>query len=97
MLLVSVVAAPYGWSFDQVVLIPVVLQVACLMLDLHDTQTAWKVAMPYIIINIVAFALRYGNIYDYWMFWYAPALLVWYLSALRWSNKAKKTVFSVSI
>ena len=97
LLLVSVVTAPFGWSFDQVVLIPVVLQVACLMLDVHDTQAVWKVAMPYIIINIVAFALRYSNIYDYWMFWYAPAMLVWYLSALRWSNNTKKTVLPASI
>lgn len=97
MLLVSVVTAPFGWTFDQVVLIPVVLQVACLMLDVHDTQTSWKVTMPYIIINIVAFALRYGNIYEYWMFWYAPAMLGWYLSALRWSNNTKKTLLPVPI
>lgn len=96
LLLVCVLTAPFGWPFDQVVLIPVVLNVACRVLNVHDTQTAWRVAIPYIIINVVAFALH-GRVNDFWQLWFTPAMLVWYLVAQRWIKNAAKTASPVPI
>jgi hypothetical protein len=95
LLLVSVLTAPFGWPFDQVVLIPVVLYVACRVLDAHDRQTAWMVATPYLIINVVAFALH-GRVSDFWQSWFAPAMLVWYLVARRLTEHASKTELTVA-
>ena len=87
LLLVSVVTAPFGWSFDQVVLIPVLLQVMIQLFAASRRRIVYGAIIPYLAINIAAFAIhvRYT---DFWLIWLAPAILIWYLLAQRWSRHA---------
>jgi hypothetical protein len=96
LLLVSVMTAPFGWSFDQVVLIPVVLEVAYLTMAARNSRVTWGLAISYIIINIAAFALN-TRVWNFWLLWYAPAMLVWYLLARRWTKNAATTAEPISI
>ncbi len=80
LLLVSVVTAPFGWPFDQVVLVPVVLQIACLARGTGAAPIKSKVWVVYALTNLVAIALH-GRVSDFWQLWFAPVLLAWYLVA----------------
>ena len=95
LLLVSVVTAPYGWSFDKVVLIPVLLKAMIQVLATNLLRIVSGAIISYIVLNIAAFALN-GRISDFWQFWMAPVLLIWYLLAQRWSIHAVETMKPVS-
>ena len=95
LLLVSVVTAPYGWSFDQVVLIPVLLKAMIQVLATNLLRIVSGAIISYMVLNIAAFALH-GRIPDFWQFWMAPVLLIWYLLAQRWSIHAVETMKPVS-
>jgi hypothetical protein len=87
LLLVSVVTAPFGWSFDQVVLIPALLQATIQMSATSRGRIVYGAIIPYLAINIAAFAIRI-RITDFWQLWLAPVLLIWYLLVQRWSRHA---------
>ena len=87
LLLVSVVSAPFGWSFDQVVLIPALLQVMIQMFAISRGRIVYGGIISYLAINIAAFAIH-ARFHDFWLIWLAPALLIWYLLAQRWSRHA---------
>ena len=95
LLLVSVVTAPYGWSFDKVVLIPVLLKAMIQVLATNRLRIVSGAIISYMVLNIAAFALH-GRISDFWQFWMAPVLLIWYLLAQRWSIHAVETMKPVS-
>jgi hypothetical protein len=94
LLLVSVTTAAFGWSFDLVVLLPAILVVAQHVLVAGPDRSAersrrgsWRprrrvclLALTYIGFNAAAWAL-FSRASDFWQFWLAPALLVWYLFA----------------
>jgi hypothetical protein len=85
LLLVSVVTAPFGWPFDQVVLIPAVLQAMIQMSATSRGRIVYGAIISYLAINIAAFAVH-SRISDIWQLWLGPALLIWYLLAQRWSR-----------
>jgi hypothetical protein len=89
LLLVSVTTAAFGWSFDLVVLLPAILVVTQRALAAgrdrsaersRRNQRARLLALTYIGFNAAAWAL-FSRASDFWQFWLAPALLVWYLYA----------------
>ncbi len=85
LLLVSVVTTAFGWSFDQVVLLPAILGSVKHAADLHpvrppQARSLLGIFACYAAINIGAWAL-YSRVSDFWQIWLAPALLVWYLCA----------------
>jgi len=87
LLLASVVTAPFGWSFDQVVLIPVLLQAMIQLFATSRRRIVYGAIISYLAINIAAFAIhvRYT---DFWLIWLAPVLLIWYMLVHRWSRHA---------
>jgi hypothetical protein len=87
LLLVSVVAAPFGWPFDQVVLIPAVLQAMIRVFATNSARIVSGAIISYLLINIAAFAIhdRFSN---FWQLWLAPVLLILYLLVQRWSRHA---------
>jgi len=87
LLLVSVVSAPFGWSFDQVVLIPVLLQAMIQLFDTSRGRIVYCAIVTYLAINIAAFAIH-ARFNDFWQLWLAPVLLIWYLLTQRWSRHA---------
>lgn len=80
-LLVSVVTAAYGWTFDQVVLIPALLPAAmALAVGGWRTQTARKAALVVGYVLIDGFLL-FSSMVQIWYWWQAPFFLLWYLAA----------------
>ena len=93
LLLVSVVTAPFGWSFDQVVLIPALLQAMIRVFATNRVRIVSGAIISYLAINIVAFAVAFtilvlGRFSDFWQLWLAPVLLIWYMLVQRWSRHA---------
>jgi len=87
LLLVSVVTSPFGWPFDQVVLIPAVLRAMIQMIATSRGRIVYGAIISYLVINIAAFAVH-SRIADFWQLWLAPVLMIWYLLAQRWSRHA---------
>jgi hypothetical protein len=87
LLLVSVVSAPFGWSFDQVVLIPALLQAMIQLFDTSRGRIVYGAIISYLAINIAAFAIH-ARFSDFWQLWLAPVLLIWFLLVQRWSRLA---------
>jgi hypothetical protein len=88
LLLVSVVTAPFGWPFDQVVLIPAVLLAMIRVFATSHGRIVYGASISYLAINIAAFAIhdRFSN---FWQLWLAPVLLILYLLVQRWSRHAE--------
>jgi hypothetical protein len=79
LMLVSILAAPYVWLYDQVLVIPALLQGAYL------TRSRNMLAALALLSALVELAL-FGNIVKagalyLWTIWTAPAWLAWYLFA----------------
>ena len=90
LLLVSILTAPYAWSYDQVILLPAVLLI-CLRL-----ANAWSGALPggwrawqALLLSGSFFAINLLNLFlhrsldEFWFGWLAPVLLLWYWLGLR--------------
>jgi hypothetical protein len=84
-MLVSVLAAPYAWPFDQVMVIP------ALFTGLYHTSSRnllAAIALANACIEIaVYFEIRFPSAMYFWTLWAAPAWLAWYLLADRFSAK----------
>ena len=82
-LLVSLTTTAYAWTFDQVVLLPALIEGASWLVR---QRLAWYrsiAALLYIAINLVHLILRFFVAEELWYFWLAPALLIAYL-VYRW-------------
>jgi hypothetical protein len=78
LLLVSLLTTPYGWFFDQVVLLPCAFQVvAWLMTSRRLVST--RVAGLYLAANAAALALILGHRTTFWYVWTVPAWLALYM------------------
>lgn len=78
LLLVCVVTSPYGWTYDMVVLL---IPVIAITIDLTKIRFNWIIGIyffTYILINLLTLYLH-SFLNDFWFFWYAPFLLIWYL------------------
>ena len=81
-LLVSLITSPYSWTYDQVILIPVIIQAAVWL------AADWK-HRRVIIFGIIYLALNLLNLLlhmrldDFWFIWFAPSLFIWYLLLCR--------------
>jgi len=79
LMLVSIVAAPYSWLFDQALAIPAILQGA------YFTRSRNLVILVAVLTGLVETAML-CNIWKpsavyLWTLWAAPAWLIWYLLA----------------
>jgi hypothetical protein len=92
LLLVSVVTAPFGWSYDQVVLIPVLLHAMIQLFATCRRLIMYSAIISYLAIDIAAFAFH-ARFNDFWLIWLAPVLLIWYLFAQRWNRDATVLLF----
>jgi hypothetical protein len=63
LLLLSVATIPYGWFFDEVVLLPAVLQIAAVTFTAPRRRWLWP-AMVYFAVNVLTLGLvelRFGT------------------------------------
>jgi hypothetical protein len=72
LLLVSLLATSYGWFFDQVVLLPCVLQ-ASQRLTTSRRLISISMASCYVCVNALALALILGHRMTFWYVWTVPA------------------------
>jgi hypothetical protein len=84
-LIVSLTASAYTWTFDQVVFLPAIVQVAGWLVRRRLPWYTSFAALLYIAIDLAHAALRVFLADELWYFWLAPALLVNYL-VFRWES-----------
>jgi len=77
LLLVSLTATPYVWFFDQVTLLPCVVQVAAAVIA-APRASWWRPALVYLATNCVTLALILAHRTTFWYAWTAPFWLVLY-------------------
>jgi hypothetical protein len=80
--LVSLVSTPYGWFFDQVILLPAIWQAAGWIMR-ADAATRMRSAVLYLTVNGLTLALILGHRTTFWYSWTAPAWLLIYLWIFR--------------
>ena len=81
---VSVLTASYGWPYDYVVLVLVLLSVAAGLCQHELNRTAVFVIALYLVIDMVTLAFNLGGVQnEFWLMWLAPALVGWYFLTLR--------------
>jgi hypothetical protein len=88
LVLLSLTTTSYGWSFDQPPALLAILQVT-LLIVLHarlDAPVRWIIA-SYVFILVLNLLTR-GN--DFFLFWFAPAMIVWYLASVKILRKTAK-------
>lgn len=89
LLLVSILAAPYSWIYDQCLVIPALLQGAFLT---RSRNLLIALAFLSALVEIALMrSLSHPKDLIYWTYWTAPAWLAWYLYAVRGEKmRAKK-------
>jgi hypothetical protein len=80
-LLVSVVTASFVWTFDQVVLVPAVIQAAVWLSQFEDRARAVICIGIYVALGAILLVSKIFVINDFWYFWVAPAYLLVFLYA----------------
>jgi hypothetical protein len=73
LLVTSVVTAPYGWSYDQVVLLPVVVALVAGLWAKHPLHRI-AILLPLVGAQLGLAAMRFGAILDVFAVWHAPLL-----------------------
>lgn len=89
LLLVSASTMAFGWAFDLVVLVPVVLQMGVWLSEEVDRRLRGTVLIAYIALQLIALALNIALLDAVYYIWFSPALLVLYLY-----YSARRTHFS---
>ena len=75
---VSLLTAPYGWSWDYSLLLPAITKVTIEAFDTHRTFIINQLIFIHVSLNGIALFLRFKGIPDHFMFWYLPALFIAY-------------------
>ena len=76
-LLISLPLALYGWSFDQIVLLPAIVQVAFWFNEPEfDRRKLYIISL--IVIYIVLLGMKLWGVGDFWYMWVPLALGVLY-------------------
>ena len=87
-LLVSVASSFFVWTYDQVVVLPAIIEGA---IWIRQSSVPWHrfwAARIYIAINFCHLVLRFWLAEELWYFWLAPALLANYL-VFRWESSRR--------
>lgn len=90
-LLVSLTTSAYTWTFDQVVFVPAIIQVATWLTRQHLPWYKSIAALLFVAINLTHAGLRVSVAEELWYFWLAPVLLVAYLIFL-WESGRQQAV-----
>jgi hypothetical protein len=86
-MLVSIVAAPYSWLFDQALAIPALLQGAYFT-RYRNLVISLAILSALVEVAMLCNTFKPSAVY-LWTMWAAPAWLIWYLLAIdsaNWKN-----------
>jgi hypothetical protein len=81
LMLVSILAAPYAWIYDQGLVIPALLQ-AAFVARFRSLLIALAFLSALIEIALMR-SFSHPTALFFWTYWTAPGWLVWYLCAIR--------------
>jgi hypothetical protein len=90
-LLVSQITTFYTWTYDHVILIPVIIQATIWIVSDWKRWITLILAIIYIGINILDLILHM-KLSDFWFIWVAPAILLWYILAYRYRSYTKAVI-----
>ena len=79
-ILVSLLTAAYGWSFDQPAALVAIIQIFVVISSIAWQKYSILILGSYIMINILNILSPSNEIF---LFWLAPTLLIWYLAS-KW-------------
>ena len=83
LLLAGFITAPYAWTYDEVILLPVFISAAVHVLAQRNVRLArWALAF-YILINLTMFVLNVSGLPDVWYLWNVPVWLIAYMLIAR--------------
>jgi hypothetical protein len=85
-LLVSVTTSIFAWTYDQVVFLPAIIEVAAWIKAAKIPWYRSWAALCYVSINSLHLAMRFWLAEEFWYVWLAPALLLNYL-VFRWEKR----------
>lgn len=92
LLLISQLTSSYTWTYDQVILLPAIIQATIRMASNWKRYSTLLLAVLYLIINILDLILHM-RLSDFWFIWMAPAILIWYL-LIFWQKSNMKDAAS---
>jgi hypothetical protein len=81
LILVSVATASFAWTFDYVVLLPAAIQAAVWTSRSEDRIARAVLIGTHIGLGGILLASKVLVVNDFWYFWLAPTLLLFYLTA----------------
>jgi hypothetical protein len=79
LLLVGFITAPYAWTYDEVILLPVFIAAAVYLVAAPDRRLAKRVFGFYLLVNLAMFALNILGSRDIWFLWNLPVWLLAYM------------------
>jgi hypothetical protein len=85
-LIISVVTASFGWEFDQIVLLPVMIQIGVWVFQ-SDQRVLTSIAIIiHLLITSFAIVITFLPISNFGYIWMAPTFALIYLCLRVWSN-----------
>ncbi len=95
LLLVSILSAPYAWTYDQVILLPAMLAAGIrLMKDPRDRRIIFF-GLAFLLISLLDLFLH--RVWDeFWFGWLAPALLIWYYAVMHYFPEKENPINPVA-
>jgi hypothetical protein len=87
-LLISQITSPYSWTYDQVILIPVVIQATIWIISNWKRWSTILISIAFLAISILDLILHM-RLSDFWFLWMAPATLILFLIVRRLYSHSK--------
>jgi hypothetical protein len=79
LLLVSASTMAFGWFFDLVVLLPVVMQMGVWLSQERDPALRRTVLFVYAVVQLLALGVNFARLDAVYYIWFTPSLLLLYL------------------
>jgi hypothetical protein len=96
LLLVSIVISPFAWTYDYVILLPVIIQAMSWIAQDWKRWSSLVMASILLLISLLDLIL-YIKLNEFWFIWMPLCLFIWYL-LVRWQylNSKEKHILLVS-
>jgi hypothetical protein len=93
LLLVSFAFSPYMWTYDMVILVIPLIYICILFITTGITLLSIISTTIYIVLNISSLIVHRTRP-DFWVFWLAPSLLIWFYFTKK--SIIKKSIIAIT-
>ena len=94
--LIAFITCPYGWSYDEIVLLPAVLQIAGRMRE-QPSWLRWTGLGIYLAVNAAVLLVSFWRPHDVYLLWTAPMWLLLYCIGLSVTEPQPVSAAAASI